>query len=199
MKVKINDKRVYIKKPSDLTVADYFTLCEKEQINIVDYISLSSEAKYTGILETTVNKRTVSILQAYLSQIQTIDYFFLKKPESFLLKIDDTVYNLKSRDPLALGVRILLQQYCASEQREAHEQALFVVASMLTKEYDYTEALELYEKLLSAKYLDVMPIAGFFLFKCSIGQSSVINSVKRLIMLPWTWTLGFLSKQGVKD
>ena len=193
MKITINNKQYAIKQAHNLTVSEYLQLMENSDINIANYLHVTTGEDFKTILKTNANEQAVRTLKNYIGEIKTLTDFTDEKIKSFTF--DGRKYKAKEMPWQAVGMRIMFEQRINKTQN-VYALAVYILAVLIEGNFEAEEAEKVYSKLLERDYLEIMPTAIFFFAKLNHGywSDSALLRVLKMIMKTLTNSIG--AQQG---
>jgi len=169
MKIKLNNDYFELKHADALTIKEYLELSKLESINIINYIATISGKEFAQIADLKFSERDIKIISAYVGSIKSYDYFLSFPSDSFYFGYTgQTFYKNNLQKVETVGTRMLLEQF---KSENIIELATYLLAIIITENYDSEQVQQNYERLLNYNYIQVLSYAAFFLQTFKNGSS----------------------------
>jgi hypothetical protein len=173
MKIKLNNELFELKHADALTINEYLKLSKLESINIINYISTIVNKEFAQIADLKFSERDIKIISAYVGSIKSYDYFLNFPSDSFYFGYTgQTFYKNKLQKVETVGTRMLLEQF---KSENIIEIATYLLAVIITENYDNEKVQSNYERLLNCNYIQVLSYAAFFLQTFKNGSNKGQN------------------------
>jgi len=167
MKLKINKTSIEIPTADNLTCRQYLECLEASKSNdpfILRYLSIVTGFNYVDVCNANIDFTTIQRLIAWIGQIKNFDYFLINQNTQVYIKGNLFVSTRKDFDFEKVGVSILFQ--AKAERTESREVlAIYLLAILLTPDFDADKTEAKYEQLLEENYIKILSFSTFFLSK----------------------------------
>ncbi|RLD69233.1 MAG: hypothetical protein DRI95_00645 [Bacteroidetes bacterium] len=178
MKIRLNNKKFEIPTAENLTVGQYIELSKFDKLNVANYLAVVTGRRVLEIATLKMKDKNLRRLLNYIGNIS--DFKELqnlgKSAKTFIF--DNKVYT-KSFDWQTVGVRLMLEKK-AEQTNEVLELATYLLAILISKNFDADKIEKNYIKLLEYSYIDILPFAIFFFKKLNRGYSKELPLLQRL-------------------
>jgi len=193
--IKINGKKVQIPRFNELTVKQYKELipfiADSGQLDPLRYVSVTTGNDYEKSLRFEIKgirllNEALGIFKFICGDVDAcsgIEYIESSKPARYF-EYDGRVRDVESVRLNAVGYRILVEQYL-KERPTYLDMYIYMLACVLTNNFDYEEVMETVEKLQSENAYKVLITGAFFFYKWKrkeSGESWSLRMLRRVLM-----------------
>lgn len=173
--IKINGEKTDIPEMNELTVKQYIEFV-KTNMNLVDYLSVVLNKSFKEAFDLKVSG--INKLLARLGELK--DYSKLAFPKKLI--VDDKYYFTKRIEISTVGQRFMIEENAQNLKDE--ELFCFILAvAVVANPMDIDEINAMKERILKAKYIDVLPVAFFLASRFLNGRQRGTNYLKMLSQL----------------
>lgn len=186
MKLKLNGKNHYIKSGEMLTVAEHIDFLSridpdvsKTDRMIFTYISVVAGVEFDDIVKVNISSRASYLVLSFLNKIKLPDQ--MDESEEFYFGWSGQRFIRKKIEWRNAGVRMLMGERKHPNTLDA---MVYLLAILISKNYDPKIVQENYERLLKCNAIDVFSFTNFFFRSFKGGWKSepkLLRMLKRLL------------------
>lgn len=182
MQIKINKNKHEIPTADNLTCRQYLDCLNVNENDpfLLHYLSIVTGISYIEVANSSIDFRTMARITKYVGQIKHFDYFLNNQSAQILIKGNLFVSTRKDFDVEKTGVHELFKAKAATTENQA-ELSIYLLAILLTPDFDAKTVQERYEQLLEENYIKILSFSAFFLRKLLAYFMSYKPSWKVLI------------------
>lgn len=181
MKLKLNKDTYNIKTANLLTCKEYIELSKKENSNVIDYISVTTNKTFKDIADLKFDTFTINRLNAYVQQIKNV--YHLDRSYLFCYyKNNNQIVSEKTFNFESIGTVFLMQTRAEKTTNEL-ELMIYLLAIAIDSNYSSENIDNIYNELLDYNYIEVFSFICFFFGKFVNGLYKKNKSLRMLITM----------------
>jgi hypothetical protein len=191
--IKINGKKEKIPTANELTVRQYIKLVEKEEFNIINYLSACLEKEYKVVFNSKI--KGFEYLGKRIGEIE--DYTKIKMDDYLILQ-NGEIHTVSILGISTIGERFMIEEN--ARKLKAEEFLCFILAICIINEKDkmnYGKINDMKEYLMEQPYKKILPVAFFLLQNLKLGNKKGMKFFNLLKLLIRTLVLRF--RLGLKN